>query len=110
MSEKNFDFDLGKVTKFCSHGYRSLKENDKTFYKNIYSLDPGKNLILNENLDYNFKKYWNVKLRNKIDNEKKSIRKIKNMFFDNLKRKFRSDVPLAFCLSGGIDSNTLAYS
>ena len=42
LSEKNFDFDLGKVTKFCSHGYRSLKENDKTFYKNIYSLDPGK--------------------------------------------------------------------
>ena len=109
LSEKNFDFDLGKVTKFCSHGYRSLKENDKTFYKNIYSLDPGKNLILNENLDYNFKKYWNVKLRNKIDNEKKSIRTIKNLLFDNLKRKFRSDVPLAFCLSGGIDSNTLAH-
>ena len=109
LSENNFDFDLKKVTKFCSHGYRSLKENDKTFYKNIYSLDPGKNLILNENLDYNFKKYWNVKLRNKLVNEKKSIRTIKNLLFDNLERKFRSDVPLAFCLSGGIDSNTLAH-
>ena len=42
LSENSFEFNLSKVTKFCSHGYRSLKENNKTFYKNIYSLEPEK--------------------------------------------------------------------
>ena len=108
LSGKNFEPNLKKIIKFCSHGYRSLKENNNTFYKKIYSLEPGNNLVLNNKLDYEFKKYWQIKLKNRSDSEKKSVKNIQNILFNNFEKKFRSDVPLAFCLSGGIDSNSLA--
>ena len=41
--------------------------------------------------------------------KKNQLEQLKTCCLIILKRKFRSDVPLAFCLSGGIDSNTLAH-
>ena len=77
-------------------------------YKKIYTLEPGNNLVLKNKLDYEFKKYWQIKLKNRSDSEKESVKNIQNILFNNFEKKFRSDVPLAFCLSGGIDSNSLA--
>ncbi len=107
LSNKSFQLNTKKIINFCSHGYRNLKSNNKTFYDNIYSLNPGTNLIINKKFDFRFKKYWIIKIKETNDNEKKSVSKIKQILYKNLEKKFRSDVPLAFCLSGGIDSNAL---
>lgn len=108
LSDRNFENNFSKIIKFCSHGYRSLKENNQTFYKNIFSLEPGCNLTIDKKLEFSIKKYYKIQLKKNNDSEKLSIKKISNFLFNNLERKFRSDVPLAFCLSGGVDSNSLA--
>ena len=39
----------------------------------------------------------------------KTILKIKDSLFKSIELRLRSDVPLAFLLSGGLDSNSLAF-
>ena len=89
LSNKNFQPNIDKIINFCSQGYRNLKSDNKTFFKNIFSVNPGTNFIINKKLNYQFKKYWNIKINKSFDSEKKSINKIKKILFKNLEKKFR---------------------
>ena len=57
----------------------------------------------------NIKKYWypQIKINNKLSLGE-AIENTKQLLIDSLRLRMRSDVPLAFCLSGGVDSSGLA--
>ena len=100
------------VRKFISFGYRILFQSNETFFNEIKQLEPATILIINHNSKKIIKKkYWDVsKIKvKKITNEKKIIKKVKKSIINSLRIRLRSDMPIAFTLSGGIDSNTLAF-
>ena len=90
-------------------GYKSLNKSNATFYDNIFSLEQGSNLIVDFNLKIKKKKYWspNFNINYKLKSEEAS-EGIKHYLVNSLKLRMRSDVPIAFCLSGGMDSCLLA--
>ena len=77
--------------------------------KNIYKLEPGKALIL-ENGEVKIHQYWDIPLdapKLKIT-EEEATEELERLFGEAVKRRLMSDVPLGVFLSGGIDSSLVA--
>ena len=105
----NFSINNRMVYKNLFKGYKILNKTNETFYNKIVSLKSGHNLTIDLNLNLQESRYWKPKL--KINNNLKYsevVEQTKFLLEKSLKLRMRSDVPIAFCLSGGIDSSLLA--
>lgn len=102
----NINYDL--VNDFLNYGYKSLKKKKEFFYNDIKELEPGNNLIISSDGLLNKHIYWKPNFKeNKELNEEEVVEKSKNLLIQSIKLTTRSDVPIAFTLSGGIDSASL---
>ena len=110
---KKINYD--KLKDYITIGYRSIYKNNQTFFKNIDILEPGSNLIINLNNKKIIKKlYFKERhkiVRNNFKNITKEIssKKVLELLIESMQRKTRSDVPISFSLSGGVDSCGLLY-
>ncbi len=108
LCKKNFEINKNQIQKNIFLGYKSLNKSNNTFYKDIVSLESSSNIIIDLDLNIIKKKYWKPKLN--IDQNMKidhAIHVIKDKLTKSLELRMRSDVPIAFCLSGGVDSSLL---
>lgn len=100
-----------KINNYIYNGYKSLHKTNDTFFENIYELEPGTNLTLDLNkFNLKTKKYLDrreITSFNVSKNLEENVSEIKKLLFRSLELRLRSDVPIAFCLSGGIDSASL---
>lgn len=98
------------IQNYLGYGYKILNKSSETFFNKIKKFEPGTNLIINLNSNsYKKEKYFNIKkeFTVKKTNEKDKVNKVIELLEQSLKLRLRSDVPIAFCLSGGIDSGSL---
>ena len=99
--KKKFSENSKTVSKYLLRGW--CDDNNFTFFKDIYSFPPGNIGILKKNKII-CKKYWDLKISGK---KRFNPEEFNQIFLDNLKIHLRSDVPLAFTLSGGLDSSSI---
>lgn len=83
--------------------------SDETMFQNIMQLRGGFNLIYNlKNGHLDVKEYYsliNIK-KNKIKYDK-ACKIFEEIFRDSVKIRLRADVPIGYCLSGGLDSSSI---
>ena len=80
-----------------------LDANNETFFKEVFKV-PAANYFVIKKKEIIKKRYWSLKL-----SEKKHFKldEFKEKFENNLKIHLRSDVPISFMSSGGMDSTSL---
>ena len=95
-----------RVYQYLAYGYRM--NNEETFFENCSELLPGTNLIV-ENGEISTGKYW-VLAKNMytFDREPDYHAEFEKLFKNAVKLRYRSDVPVALLLSGGLDSSAIA--
>ncbi len=100
--KKIFNENKSVVNRYLSSSF--LDDTEQSFYKDIKSVQPA-NIIEISNLQIKFEKYWSLK-----HSEKNHLKK--DEIIKNFKKMFDmhtiSDVPVAYTLSGGIDSSLIA--
>ncbi len=109
LLENSLTFNHKMITTNLLCGFKSINKKNDTYFNNVYSIYPGQNLTVDLNLKFKKDTYWEPKIsiNKKMTYEyavENTLDKIKKSLFYRL----RSDVPIAFCLSGGIDSSFLA--
>ena len=107
-SEK-IEINRNHLLNYLTLGYKSLYKYDENFYKYIKQIPHSSYIYSNVGEDFKVKKYWKLNLQQNDEiNIKDAIKTVKEKVIDSVGLRLRSDVPVALCLSGGIDSSVIA--
>ena len=99
--------DFTQISNYLVNGYKSLFKSDRCFISGVSRLEAGHMLVVRAG-HVSKKSYWEPDLTaNKYTSDNEAIESTRDELIRSVKLRLRSDVPLAFCLSGGIDSNAL---
>lgn len=108
LYDKQLKVNLIKLENFLKYGYKSIHKDNSTNFKDVFSVPSGHYIKISNNKIKNFK-YWKISTKINTLSEKDNLIILKEKLFKAIEIRLRSDFPIAFFLSGGIDSNTLAF-
>ena len=102
LKKKNFKENNIVVKNYLANSF--LDDTEDSFFKDIKSVQPA-NIIEISNLEFKFEKYWSLRHSEKCTLNKDEV---VNRYKKALEIHTISDVPIAYTLSGGIDSSLIA--
>ncbi len=109
---KKFEIQKNIIENYLKFGYRSLFSNigEKTLFKEIKFLQPGRYLEINEKLEVKNRIFWDPKKTNtkKFLSYNNEAKRLSDTYKNIIKERMTSDFPVACLLSGGIDSASIA--
>ncbi len=106
------DFKANEKAVFDYWLFSTMEEEEEGMFKDIYELFPAYSLTLSLETGALKKwQYYTLHYSNDYNdsnfNLKESVEKIQSLFIDSVRLRLRSDVEVASCLSGGVDSSSI---
>ena len=96
------------LIRYLVQGYKSLYKTEETFFNEIREIKYATNLVVNPDLKIRACRYWTPQSRNNDNiSINDAIDGARHFLLESMRERLRSDVPMAFCLSGGVDSASL---
>lgn len=102
------DINQDYLKTYLFTNYRNLNRSNHTIYKNLYKVEKGYYIVINKSLSIVKKKYFEFQQKIKKQSYRDIKANIQKILISSSKKTLNSDVPVAFCLSGGVDSSSLA--
>jgi asparagine synthase (glutamine-hydrolysing) len=101
--------DLDHLFRYLVNGYKALYKHPATFFEGVREIEPGGALVLGPAGGTRLR-YWSPDLaprRESAMSYDEAVAAARAALIRSVELRLRADVPLAFCLSGGVDSNAL---
>jgi asparagine synthase (glutamine-hydrolysing) len=93
-----------KIYDYLAYGYRT--NNAETFFASVLELPPAHNLVIRDG-QVAIQRYWTLPDRMPPKSGASAREELLELLADAIKLRFRSDVPVAMLLSGGLDSTSI---
>jgi asparagine synthase (glutamine-hydrolysing) len=102
--EVNFDH----LYRYLVNGYKALYKGQHTFFLGLVELPPASTLHLDGTAQETLSTYWQPAFcPDDRMTYSQAVAGVRERLIRSMELRLRADVPLAFCMSGGIDSNSL---
>jgi len=102
------DVDFNQLHRYMINGYKSLNKKPGTFFKGVRELPPGTVMVVGDGGAIHEQNYWAAEYKpNNTMSYLDAVEQTRELLIRSVELRLRSDVPIAFCLSGGVDSNAL---
>lgn len=104
----NLEVNIDQLYRYLVNGYRSLYKSNATFFKGLTELPSSTLLHIHPDGSKESRTYW--KLEYQPDDAMtydEAVAGVRKCLIRSVEMRLRADVPLAFCMSGGVDSNSL---
>lgn len=108
LSGRRFSPNLARVRRYLVNGFRSLGKRPDTWFDGVAALPPASGAWLAEPGRPEAEIYWRLRHAPRDLSWEEAKAGARERLFRALEIRLRADVPLAFCLSGGVDSTVLA--
>ena len=107
MLGRSLEVNFEHLYRYMVYGYRSLYKSGDTFFKNLRELPPATLLTLRPE-GWKEETYWKPHYApDEGMSYEEAVAGVRERLIRTVELRLRSDVPLAFCMSGGVDSNSL---
>lgn len=108
LSGKRPKVNWQHLKRYLVNGYKSLHKTENTFVEDITNV-PGNRVIEISTKGIFTAPYWRPPTYKPDFNKKRVdfVAQVRETLIESVSRRMRSDVPLAFCMSGGVDSNSI---
>jgi asparagine synthase (glutamine-hydrolysing) len=108
LLQKKLQINYNHLKRYLVYGYKFLYKTPETYYHGIRQIEYASNATLDCDINFSQSKYWKPTSHIEDMTLDEAVEGARHHLLESVKLRLRSDVPLAFCLSGGIDSASLA--
>ncbi|MFV0423086.1 asparagine synthase (glutamine-hydrolyzing) [Oleidesulfovibrio sp.] len=111
LSGRRLPVNRQHMARYLVNGYKALYKTPQTFFEGVHEVHSGTMLTIRQN-DCQKHTYWArpVSDYDPVQHDMtfgEAVQGVRDRLIRSVELRLRSDVPLAFCMSGGIDSNSL---
>lgn len=97
-----------QVLRYLVNGYKSIHKQKTQFFHSIEEVAAGSIVRFDAQGRDHVWRYWHPKFTQETDMTfDEAVSGVRDHLIDSVDIRLRADVPLAFCMSGGVDSNAL---
>jgi asparagine synthase (glutamine-hydrolysing) len=100
--------NLDHLYRYLVNGYKALYKRPRAFFQELRELPPATLLRIDAQGGEEPSRYWRPRIR--VDEPMsyaEAVKGAQERLLRAVEIRLRADVPLAFCMSGGVDSNSL---
>jgi asparagine synthase (glutamine-hydrolysing) len=101
--------DRDQLCRYLVNGYKSLYKQRTTFFEGVAEIAPGTTALFDRDGKRREERYWTPRLgeTDATMSYDEAVAGARAALMRSMELRLRADVPIAFCLSGGVDSNAL---
>jgi asparagine synthase (glutamine-hydrolysing) len=108
LSGIHFKTNHQHLYRYLVNGYKSLYKGKDTFFHGVEELPRATVLKISADGQVTTHQYWEPEFKPEDSmTYDEAVQGVRESLIESIRLRLRADVPLAFCMSGGVDSNTL---
>ena len=106
---RKLPINVGHLHRYLVNGYKALYKTDATFFDGLRRVEPGTVMRFDMRGVRTEQRYWTPRFDQDDDalGFDDAVALTRERLVESTRLRLRADVPIAFCLSGGVDSNAL---
>jgi len=105
---RRFEVNYDQIYRYLINGYKALYKGNRSFFIGVSEVLPSTTLVLFPDGTHSQDLYWKPSFSPREDmTYNEAVNGARERLIRAVELRLRSDVPLAFCMSGGVDSNSL---
>lgn len=107
LMDSKLNVNHRQLLRYLVNGYKSLYKTEDTFFLGLKELPYACNLVIDHDLNTHITQYWVPTWTPKEMSLTEAIEEFRQRLLESVRLRLRADVPIAFCLSGGVDSASI---